>query len=110
MKKTCINNCPIAQAGALVGDMWVILIVRELLSGAKRFTGLREALVPCDSITPVNSRTLTARLKMLEEAGLVLRVEFKHEMPPKVEYSLTKKGKALSKIIEQIRKYGEHYL
>ncbi len=110
MKKTCINECPIAQAGALIGDIWIILIVRELLTGAKRFTELREALIPCDSTTPINSRTLTLRLKMLEEAGLLTRAKFEHEMPPRVEYTLTKKGKALSKIIEQIRNYGKRYL
>ncbi len=102
--------CPVARTSALVGDMWVMLIIRELLSGEKRFTELRENMVPCDSKTPINTRTLTERLKELEKADIVERTEFKHEMPPKVVYSLTKKGRALSKIIDQLRVYGKKYL
>lgn len=110
MKSTDSKTCPIAQASALVGDMWTILIIRELLKGSRRFNELRESITPCDSKTPINTRTLTQRLKTLEAEEIVCRTEFPHEMPPRVEYSLTKKGKALSKIVHQLREYGEKHL
>jgi DNA-binding HxlR family transcriptional regulator len=110
MKECNDYICPIARASALVADMWTILIVRELLKGSKRFTELREDIVPCDSKTPINTRTLTKRLKDLEKAGIIARTEYEHEMPPKVEYSLTKKGQALSKVLDQLRNYGKKYL
>lgn len=103
-------TCPIASASDLIGDVWVILIVRELLSGPKRFTELREALIPSGSSTPINTRTLTSRLKSLERDRVITRKEFAHEMPPKVEYTLTEKGTALSNILDQLREYGKKYM
>ncbi len=113
-KKTKQTNlkgeaCPIAQASSLIGDMWSILIIRDLLKEPRRFNELQQSLIPCDSNTPINSRTLTNRLKTLEGADIILRTVFPHEMPPKVEYSLTKKGEALSEIIDQLKQYGKKY-
>ncbi len=101
-KKMCIN-CPIAKASDLVGDSVVLIIVRELLGGSKRFGELYE------SLGGVSTRTLTEKLKKLEENKLILRVEFKQK-PPHVEYSLTVKGKGLKKIIVALSEYGEKFL
>ncbi len=102
------KDCPIAQASMLVGDMWVILIIRDLLTGERRFTELEHSLVSSANHS-INSRTLTDRLKMLEEMKVVTRKVYAHTLPPKVEYSLTEKGKALSSVIEKIRHYGQKY-
>jgi DNA-binding HxlR family transcriptional regulator len=104
------NICPIAKASELVGDMWILLIVRELLTGSKRFNELQNALVSAESQKVINSRTLTQRLQTLEKSHIISRAEFNHEKPPRVEYTLTKEGKALSAIIDNIRDFGKKYL
>jgi DNA-binding HxlR family transcriptional regulator len=102
-------DCPVAQASTLIGDMWVILIVRDLLDGSKRFSELEDSLVTAETGKRINTRTLSQRLKMLETTGIVSRKEHPHEMPPRVEYGLTKKGKALSEIMDKIKDYGKKY-
>lgn len=97
------SDCPIARTARLVGDPWTLLIVRDLLSGPKRFGQLRESL---GGISP---KTLSQRLKMLEAADLITREQYK-EIPPRVEYDLTEKGRALSDIIQAMFEFGERYL
>ncbi len=87
----------------LIGDTWTLMIVYNLMDGSKRFGELLEAL---GNISP---KTLSQRLKMLEEVRIVDRHAY-IEIPPRVEYSLTEKGKALLGIIEAIRDFGMHYL
>jgi DNA-binding HxlR family transcriptional regulator len=87
----------------LIGDMWTLLIVYNLMDGPKRFGELLEAL---GNISP---KTLSQRLKLLEGARFVERHAY-IEIPPRVEYSLTEKGKALIGIIEAIRDFGMRYL
>lgn len=101
--------CPIAEASALIGDMWVILIIRDLLKGSRRFCELQDSLISHENVQ-INTRTLTTRLKMLEDIDLVKRTVIPHSMPPHVEYSLTKKGAALSPVIDTIRSYGKKHL
>lgn len=98
-----IKACPIEKTADLVGDHWTLLIVRDLLTGQKRFGALEK------SLDGVSSRTLAKKLDHLVEAGLVSRAYFK-ETPPRAEYSLTKKGKDLHGIAEAMRKYGEKHL
>ena len=95
--------CPIARTAELVGDMWTILIVRDLMSGPKRFGQLQE------SLGRVSPKTLSQRLKTLEYADILTREAFA-EIPPRVEYSLTEKGRALSDIIHAMSDFGERYL
>lgn len=95
--------CPIARTAELVGDTWTILIVRDLMGGAKRFGQLQE------SLGHVSPKTLTQRLKRLESAGIITRQAFA-EIPPRVEYRLTAKGTALHDIIEAMRGFGELHL
>jgi DNA-binding HxlR family transcriptional regulator len=87
----------------LIGDMWTLMIVYTLLSGQKRFGEILEAM---GSVSP---KTISQRLKMLEEQGFVERHAFA-EIPPRVEYHLTEKGRALGDIIEAIRQFGDRYL
>src|SRR5215813_215513 len=96
-------NCPIARTAELVGDTWTILIVRDLMSGSKRFNQLQ------DSLGHVSPKTLSQRLKTLEAAEILTRQAYA-EIPPRVEYALTEKGLGLVKIIEAMREFGEQYL
>ncbi len=90
------------RAVECVGDACILLIVRDLLSGPKRFCELEE-------LTGTNTRTLTSKLKKLQDEGIVSRKEF-NEKPPRVEYTLTKKGRALAPIEKALRAYGAKYL
>jgi DNA-binding HxlR family transcriptional regulator len=94
---------PVGRALRLLGDVWTLLIVYTLLSGTKRFGELLAAM------GNVSSKTVSQRLKMLEEIGFVQRQAFL-EIPPRVEYRLTEKGLALVDIMEAIKQFGERYL
>lgn len=101
-KKIC-TGCPMAKAANLVGDTVVLIIIKELLNGSKRFGVL------CDHLEGVSTRTITQKLKQLEDQKLVLRTEYKAK-PPHVEYSLTERGRGLKTIVNALLKYGEKYL
>jgi DNA-binding HxlR family transcriptional regulator len=97
------ENHPAVRAFRLLGDVWTLLIIYNLANGPRRFGELRGAM---GSVSP---KTVSQRLKMLEEMGLVVRQAFA-EIPPRVEYHLTEKGLALMDIIEAIQQFGERYL
>ncbi|MBI1278669.1 MAG: transcriptional regulator [Anaerolineaceae bacterium] len=97
------QDCPIARTAELVGDTWTILIVRDLMGGPKRFGQLQE------SLGHVSPKTLSQRLKTLEYADILTRHAFA-EIPPRVEYTLTEKGQALSGIVQAMSAFGERYL
>jgi DNA-binding HxlR family transcriptional regulator len=99
---TCSTH-PLGRAIRLLGDGWILLIVMNLLPGPKRFGELRGAM---DNIS---SRTLSKRLKLLEDIGFVERRAFA-EIPPRVEYRLTEKGRALGGVIDSIDQFAQHYL
>lgn len=96
------RECPIAQAAELIADPYILLIVRDLAGGPRRFTELGQSV-------EVNPRTLTARLRRMEADGLIVRSVFP-EVPVRVEYRLTDKGKDLLPVLEAIRAYGERWL
>ena len=96
-------GCPVARTADLIGNRWTPLILRDLAEGCRRFSELERSLV---GISP---KTLSERLKRLEEAEVVARNCFA-EVPPRVEYSLTAKGHALLPVIEQMRRYGTEWL
>src|SRR6266702_1742770 len=100
--ETCDPH-PMGRALRLIGDMWTLMIVYTLLSGPKRFGELLEAM---GNVSP---KTVSQRLKMLEEIGFVQRHAFA-EIPPRVEYRLTEKGMTLVDIMEAIKQFGERYL
>ncbi|PSR33352.1 MAG: transcriptional regulator [Sulfobacillus benefaciens] len=94
-------TCPIQRTATLFADVYTIVILRELMSGAKRFTVLQEA--------GINPRVLTQRLRNLVNEGVVIRTRFA-ERPPRVEYSLTPKGEALIPVLDALKTFGEKYL
>jgi DNA-binding HxlR family transcriptional regulator len=109
--------CPIARTAELVGDTYVILIVRDLMSGPRRFGELQRSLKDIAPVTTtskthsvqISPKTLSQRLKMLESAEIISRQAYP-EIPPRVEYTLTEKGRALSEVLEAMRQFGEQYL
>jgi len=99
MKKYNEKNitCPVEITLAVIGKKWVVLIIRDLLTGKKRFGELM------NSLHGISPRTLSARLSELEEYGIVKKKIFP-VVPLKVEYSLAKKGHDLKVILDQMAK------
>lgn len=96
-------GCPVARTAEIIGNKWTPLVVRDLARGQRRFSELER------SLTGISPKTLSERLKRLEEAGVVARACFA-EVPPRVEYSLTAKGFALLPVIESMREFGSAWL
>lgn len=92
-----------AKTANLVGDSCTLVIVRDLLSGPKRFGDLEQSLVG------VSTRTLTKKLTLLADQGIVDRKQSIGK-PPRVEYALTKKGEGLYKIAKAMEEYGKKFL
>jgi DNA-binding HxlR family transcriptional regulator len=97
------NTCPVCRTAEIVCGKWTLLVIRDLAEGRSRFCELERSL---HGISP---RTLSLRLRALEEAGIVERQTFP-EVPPRVEYALTEKGRALVPLIEDMRTYGRNWL
>jgi DNA-binding HxlR family transcriptional regulator len=96
-------TCPVCATADIVCGKWTILIIRDLARGRTRFCELERSL---QGISP---RTLSLRLRALEEEGVVDRRTYP-EVPPRVEYALTAKGRALLPLIEDMRRYGREWL
>jgi DNA-binding HxlR family transcriptional regulator len=103
MGQTLGACCPIERTASLIGDRWTPLIVRDLAPGCQRFGELQR------SLSGISPKTLSDRLRRLEDAGIVTRACFA-EMPPRVEYRLTDKGRALLGVIESMREFGMTWL
>src|SRR6187402_2019272 len=97
------SRCPVCRTAEVISGKWTLLIIRDLAKGSSRFCELERSL---EGISP---RTLSLRLRALEEQGILARKTFP-EVPPRVEYSLTEKGRALVPIIEDMRAYGRQWL
>jgi DNA-binding HxlR family transcriptional regulator len=97
------ETCPVCRTAEVVCGKWTLLLIRDLAEGRSRFCELERSL---QGISP---RTLSLRLRALEEQGIVERHTF-GEVPPRVEYALTEKGLALLPIVDGMRAYGEHWL
>jgi DNA-binding HxlR family transcriptional regulator len=96
-------NCPVCRTAEIVCSKWTMLVIRDLSEGRSRFCELERSL---EGISP---RTLSLRLRALEEEGIVERRTFP-EVPPRVEYALTDKGRALAPLSEDMRRYGRQWL
>ena len=94
--------CPVETTLTLIGDKWKVLIVRDLLTGTKRFGELKR------SVGNVSQKVLTAQLRAMENSGLVHRKVYA-EVPPRVEYSLTALGQSLKPILDAMWNWGEGY-
>jgi len=97
------SRCPVCRTAEVVCGKWTLLVIRDLADGSSRFCALERSL---EGISP---RTLSLRLRALEEEGVVERHTFP-EVPPRVEYALTEKGQALVPLIEDMRRYGKRWL
>ena len=103
MAQATKSTCPVCATAEIVCGKWTILIIRDLAAGRSRFCELER------SLTGISPRTLSLRLRALEEEGIVERRTYP-EVPPRVEYELTDKGRALLPLIEDMRRYGREWL
>jgi DNA-binding HxlR family transcriptional regulator len=97
------DTCPVCRTAEIVCGKWTLLVIRDLAEGRSRFCELERSL---GGISP---RTLSLRLRALEEEAIVERQTFP-EVPPRVEYVLTDKGRALVPLIDDMRAYGREWL
>jgi DNA-binding HxlR family transcriptional regulator len=96
--------CPVEPAAHIIGQKWTLQIVYFLLDGKRvRFCELQ------DELGGVNPSTLSSRLKMLEEEGLVERIQIS-AIPPHVEYSLTPMGRDLEPLIQEVIRWGNAWM
>lgn len=108
MKSTSIRSVTeprvgcIAGAMDIIGSKWTALILRDLTTGPKRFTELE------DSVGGINPRTLSQRLEGLQQHGIITKQSFA-EVPPRCEYTLTKKGEDLIPVLKQMAAWGNKY-
>jgi DNA-binding HxlR family transcriptional regulator len=94
--------CGVAAAVAVLGDAWTLLLIRDLADGPRRFTALQAS-------TGISPRVLTDRLQKMLREGLATRHIYA-EIPPRVEYALTPKGRDAVAVIATMRAYGEKWL
>jgi DNA-binding HxlR family transcriptional regulator len=98
-----IAKCPVARTLDLIGERWTVLLLRDLLlQGPRRFQDFQ------NSLPGVAPNVLSARLKSLEENGLVSR-QLYSERPPRVEYLLTERGRSLGPVVKALRDWGEKH-
>jgi DNA-binding HxlR family transcriptional regulator len=97
------QTCPVCQTAEIISGKWTLLVIRDLAEGRSRFCELERSL---EGISP---RTLSLRLRALEAEGIIERRTYP-EVPPRVEYALTVKGKALVPMIDHMRSYGKQWL
>jgi DNA-binding HxlR family transcriptional regulator len=97
------KSCPVARTLDIIGERWTILLLRDLfLQGPRRFQDFQE------SLAGVAPNTLSARLKTMEEHGLIAR-RFYSDHPPRVEYHLTEKGRSLGPVLKALRDWGQRH-
>ena len=102
MEQKSLPACPVETTLTLIGDKWKVLILRDLMGGTKRFGELKK------SIGSITQKVLTAQLRAMEESGLLTRKVYA-EVPPRVEYTLTKFGYSLKPILDAMQIWGEAY-
>jgi len=97
------TNCAVAACAEIIGAKWTAVLVHDLSQGPRRFSELEH------SLPGISPRTLSERLRLLEQDGIVLRRSYP-ESPPRVDYELTEKGRGLLPIITQMSKFGHEWL
>ena len=101
-KEKILPECPVAMTVSLIGSKWKLLIMRNLLSRPWRFNELQK------SIDGISQKALTEALRSMEADGIVNRKVF-HEVPPRVEYSLTELGESMRPIFQSMESWGLAY-
>lgn len=94
--------CPVEITLGLIGNKWVVLILRELFSGTKRFGEIYKG------VPGISQKMLTQQLKAMENKGMVSRKVFA-EVPPRVEYTLTETGISIKPVINSMAEWGKNY-
>lgn len=97
-----IPDCPVELTLQLIGDKWKVLIIRDLMTGTKRFGELMK------SVTGITQKVLTSHLRSMEADGLLTRKVYP-EVPPRVEYTLTEAGFSLKPIMDSMVEWGNGY-
>lgn len=103
MPKRYNQSCPVAKTLEVIGDRWTLLVVRDLLGGTKRFQDL---LTTLPGIAP---NILSARLKLMEEHGLIARRLYS-DHPPRAEYTLTDRGRELGTVVGALAAWGGRHV
>lgn len=101
MSKT-YTSCPVEYTASIISNKWKVLILRDLITGTKRYNELNRLVVG------ISAKVLTENLKDLEQDGIVNRKVYP-QVPPKVEYSLTAKGLELKDVIDKMKEFGMKY-
>lgn len=96
------TECPVEYTASILSNKWKCLILRDLLTGTKRFNELNK------SITGISAKVLTENLREMENDGIINRKTYAI-VPPKVEYSLSSKGEELKPIIDLMKEFGNKY-
>lgn len=102
LKKEELPDCPVATTVQLIGNKWKLLILRNLLVRPWRFNELQK------SLEGISQKVLTESLRSMESDGIVIRTVYA-EVPPRVEYSLSKLGETLHPILDAMQAWGKEY-
>lgn len=97
-----LPKCPVETTLKLIGDKWKALIIRDLLTGTKRFGELKK------SVEGISQKVLTTNLRSLENDGLIMRKVYA-QVPPRVEYTLTDVGYSLMPVLNAMASWGTDY-
>ena len=103
MAKQYHQSCPVAKTLEVIGDRWTILVVRDLLRGTQRFQDL------LGSLPGIAPNILSARLKLMEEHGLIRRTLYS-DHPPRAEYALTDRGRELGMVVGALAAWGGRHV
>lgn len=95
----CDGACPVQKTAKILDGKWTTLIVRDLIGGKKRYSELQR------SLSGISPRLLAARLRLLEQNGMLTRTVYP-TVPPTTEYELTKLGYGFRDVIEAMAKFG----
>lgn len=97
-----LPKCPVETTLKLLSNKWKVLIIRDLLTGTKRFGELKK------SLGTITQKVLTTNLRDMEDIGLVARKVYA-QIPPKVEYTLTDIGYSLAVVLDAMADWGSGY-
>lgn len=97
-----LPKCPVEVTLMMLNSKWKVLIIRELLTGTKRFGELKK------SVGTITQKVLTSNLRDMEELGIVERKVFA-QIPPRVDYTLTDVGYSLAVVLDSMAEWGTAY-
>jgi DNA-binding HxlR family transcriptional regulator len=103
MPKRYNQSCPVAKTLEVIGDRWTLLVVRDLLRGPQRFQDL------LGSLPGIAPNILSARLKLMEEHGLIRRALYS-DHPPRAQYALTDRGRELGMVVGALAAWGGRHV